>query len=114
MIVSARIARDFVIPGSYQIAEKGPDIREPQLPDDHFRCAPFPLIFVAWNFCDAKAPLEGLHHHLLLNRGQVRGQTQISADVPADRAKTVLAVCQTHVPPVIDPEHDDLRTNIED
>src|SRR5262245_12028101 len=91
------------------IPEEGPQVSKPQFPDDDLRRAPASLVLVARNLGHPIALLQGLHQHLLLDRGQIRGETEFPCDIFPDRAEAILAVGQPDIPAVVDSQHDELR-----
>ena len=50
------------------------------------------------NFCYDVTLLQGFHHHLLLNGGDVLFKVKRANDVSANGAETVLAFCELRFP----------------
>src|SRR4249920_129271 len=97
---------------SHDVAHQRPDVRPPQPPHADLRHAPTALELVARNLHDAAAALQCAHQHFLLDGRQIRREPERARGILAQRAKSVLAVGQPDLPPVVDGEHDELRTDI--
>src|SRR6267143_1350347 len=80
----------FYVRGSKQVLDEAVDIAKPNLVQLDRGFAVLSRILMSRNFGDPIALFQALHHHLLLNGGDVFLEIERTNDLSANGAKTIL------------------------
>src|SRR6266446_2837539 len=97
--------------GSKQILDEAVDIAKPNPVELDRGFAVLSRILMGRNFGDSIAALQALHHHLLLNGGDVLLQIERANDLSANGAKTVLALGEVLFPSHVNADKNNVAAN---
>src|SRR6266550_6610601 len=97
--------------GSKQVLDEAVDVTKPNLVELNRGFAVLSRILMGRNFGDPIAPLQALHHHLLLNGGDVFLEIERANDLSANSAKTVLAFGEVLFPSHVNADENDVAAN---
>src|SRR6266550_5322308 len=97
--------------GSKQVLDEAVDVTKPNLVELDRGFAVLSRILMGRNFGDPIAPLQALHHHLLLDGGDVFLEIERANDLSANSAKTVLALGEVLFPSHVNADENDVAAN---
>src|SRR2546423_5783399 len=94
--------------GSKQVLDEAVDVTKPNLVELDRGFSVLSRILMGRNFGDSIAALQALHHHLLLNSGDVFLELERANHSSANGAKTVLALGEVLFPSHVNTDENDV------